>query len=162
MDLIFSSVLTVCQQHLNDKLILSRKLQSLYHIHLTPFRISYLEVFCRKDNPRNFEKIRKTPVPESLFNKAASRRPAPFLKRRLQNRFFSCEFCEISKNIFPYRTPPVAAFVHQEIIITHSKEASAMKQIFCFLSLRRNSKNFRKYKQWIWLFSHMGFLIHFG
>ena len=25
---------------------------------------------------------------------------------------FSCEFCEISKNTFPYRTPPVAALVH--------------------------------------------------
>ena len=106
MHLIFSSVLTVCQQHVNDKFTLSRKLQSLYHIHLTPFRISYLEVFCRKSFPRNFEKNRKTPVPESL------------LKKRLRNRFFSCDFCENSKNTFPYRTPPVAALVHQEIIIT--------------------------------------------
>ena len=28
---------------------------------------------------------------------------------------FSCEFCEISKNTFSYRTPPVAASVNRHI-----------------------------------------------
>ena len=35
-------------------------------------------------------------MPESLFNKVAG-------------LVFSCEFCEISKNTFCYRKPPVAA-----------------------------------------------------
>ena len=39
---------------------------------------------------------RKTPVPESLS----------LLKKR---QVFSCEFCEISRNTFSYKIPPVAA-----------------------------------------------------
>ena len=30
------------------------------------------------------------------------------LKKRLRHRFLYCEYCEISKNTFSYRTPPVA------------------------------------------------------
>ena len=48
--------------------------------------------------PYKFRKIhRKTPVPESLFKETLA-------------QVFSCEFCEIYKNIFFYRTPLVAAF----------------------------------------------------
>ena len=32
-----------------------------------------------------------------------------FIKKESLAQVFSCEFCEISKNIFFYRTPPVAA-----------------------------------------------------
>ena len=32
-----------------------------------------------------------------------------FIKKETLTQVFSCEFCEISKNIFSYRTPPVAA-----------------------------------------------------
>ena len=32
-----------------------------------------------------------------------------FIKEEALTQVFSCEFCEISKNTFPYRTPPVAA-----------------------------------------------------
>ena len=32
-----------------------------------------------------------------------------FIKKETLAQVFSCEFCEISKNIFFYRTPPVAA-----------------------------------------------------
>ena len=39
----------------------------------------------------------KTPVPESLFSLEALA------------QVFSCEFSEIAKNIFSFRTPPVAA-----------------------------------------------------
>ena len=37
-------------------------------------------------------------MPESLFNKVAGLRP----------QVFTCEFCEIFKNTFFYRTPPIA------------------------------------------------------
>ena len=33
------------------------------------------------------------------------------VKRRLGHNVFSCELCEISKNTYSYRTPPVAASV---------------------------------------------------
>ena len=39
----------------------------------------------------------------SFFNKVAGLRPATLLKK------FSCEFCEIFKNTFSYRTALVAA-----------------------------------------------------
>ena len=32
-----------------------------------------------------------------------------FIKKEALAQVFSCEFCEISKNTFSYRTPPVAA-----------------------------------------------------
>ena len=32
-----------------------------------------------------------------------------FIKKETLTQVFSCEFCEISKNTFSYRTPPVAA-----------------------------------------------------
>ena len=34
-----------------------------------------------------------------------------FIKKETLKQVFSCEFCEISKNTFSYRTPPVAASV---------------------------------------------------
>ena len=36
--------------------------------------------------------------------------PATLLKKETRAQVFSCEFCEISKNAFYYRTPPVAAY----------------------------------------------------
>ena len=35
-----------------------------------------------------------------------------FIKKETLAQVFSCEFCEISKNTFFYRTPPVAASVY--------------------------------------------------
>ena len=32
-----------------------------------------------------------------------------FIKKETQAQAFSCEFCEICKNVGSYRTPPVAA-----------------------------------------------------
>ena len=65
-------------------------------------------------------------MPESLFNKVAGLRPTTLLKKRLWHscclrpttllkkrlaQVLSCEFCEIFKNTFSYRTPLVAAFL---------------------------------------------------
>ena len=38
-----------------------------------------------------------------------------FIKKETLAQVFSCEFCEISKNTFSYRTPPVAASVFLQI-----------------------------------------------
>ena len=70
---------------------------------MTCIRSSRPEVFCKKDVLRNFEKIhKKTPVPESLT----------------PTQRFSCEFCEISKNTFSHRTPPVAACLYCQREVT--------------------------------------------
>ena len=54
-------------------------------------------------------------IPKIINNlcKNKSSRPEVFckLKKRHWHRCFFCEFCEISKNTFFYRTPPVAAYV---------------------------------------------------
>ena len=34
-----------------------------------------------------------------------------FIKKETLAQVFSCEICEISKNTFSYRTPPVAAYM---------------------------------------------------
>ena len=44
-----------------------------------------------------------------FFDKVASLRPATLLKKETLAQVFSCEFCQISKNTFSYRTPPMAA-----------------------------------------------------
>ena len=46
----------------------------------------------------NFTKLTGKHLCESLF-----------FKKETQAQMLSCEFCEISKNTFLYRTPPVAA-----------------------------------------------------
>ena len=56
---------------------------------------------------------------QSLFlNNVAGLRPETLLKKRLWQRCFSCEFCEISKNIFFYRTPPQGCFFFLSHVIS--------------------------------------------
>ena len=45
-----------------------------------------------------------------FVRKGVLRNFAKFKKETL-TQVFSCEFCEVSKNAFSYRTPPVAASV---------------------------------------------------
>ena len=67
-------------------------------------------MFCKKGVFRNFAKFTGKHLCQSLFlSKVAGLRSATLLKKETQARVFSCEFYEISKNTFSYRTPPVAA-----------------------------------------------------
>ena len=76
-------------------------------------RSSRPEVFCKKFVLKNFTKIhRKTPVPESFFNKIAGLKPATLLKKRLWHRCFPVNFVKyLITPITYYRTPPVTASV---------------------------------------------------
>ena len=47
-----------------------------------------------------------------FFDKIAGQ-ACNFIKKEILAQVFSCEFCEISKKTFSYRTPPVAVFVHK-------------------------------------------------
>ena len=70
------------------------------------FRGSRLEALCRKGVLRNFAKFTGNNLCQSLFfNKVAD------LKKETLAQVFSCEFCEIFKDTFFWRTPPVAASV---------------------------------------------------
>ena len=52
---------------------------------------------------KNIQTTRKS-MDWFLYDKACN-----FIKKETLAHVFSCEFCEISKNIFSYRTPLVAA-----------------------------------------------------
>ena len=65
------------------------------------YRSSCSEVFCKKRVLKNFTKFTGKHLCQSLFfNKVAG-----------LSQVFSCEFCEIFKNAYFYRTPLVAASV---------------------------------------------------
>ena len=70
-------------------------------------------MFCKKGVLRNFTKFTGKHLCQCL-------RSATLLKKRLRHRCFpvglSCEFCEISKNTFFYRTALLAAFEEQKKI----------------------------------------------
>ena len=69
------------------------------------------EVFCKKDVLRNFAELTGKHLCESLFfNKVAGLHN--FIKKEILVQVFCCEFCQISKNIFSYWTPPAAASVY--------------------------------------------------
>ena len=75
-------------------------LDILSYFKTTTFRNSSPEVFRKKGVLRNFEKFTGKHLCPSLF-----------FKKDALAQVFSCEFCEISKNTFSYRTPPVVAFL---------------------------------------------------
>ena len=87
-------------------------------------RSSRPEVFFRKGVLKNFTKFTGKHLYQSFFvNKVADLRPA---------HMFSCEFCEISKNTFFHRTPPVAASSNME---TQQKRASFLWSNYQWLLL---------------------------
>ena len=60
------------------------------------------DVFCEKGVLRNFAKFKGNHLAGGACN---------FIKKETLAQVFSCEYCEISKNTFFYRTPLVAASV---------------------------------------------------
>ena len=75
--------------------------------HSLGYRSSRLEVFCKKGVLRNFAKFSGKHLRQSFFLQPEAYN---FIKKETLAHVFSCEFCDISKNIFFYRTPPVAAY----------------------------------------------------
>ena len=65
-----------------------------------------------------------------FFNKVAGLRPVALFKKS-QAQVFSCEFCGISKNIFFYRTPLVAASEHSLRMFLINKKIAYRKKISC-------------------------------
>ena len=82
----------------------SRRVKSTY-------RGSRPEGFCKKGVLRYFAKLTGKHLCQSLFLIKLQASTCNFIKKEALAQVFSCEFCEISKNTFSYRTPPVAASV---------------------------------------------------
>ena len=76
------------------------------------FRSSLPEVVCKEGVPRNFVKLTGKHLCQSLvFWYCCRPQIWNFIEKETLAHVFSCEFCENSKNILSYRTPPVAASV---------------------------------------------------
>ena len=74
------------------------------------FRSSHRRCSVTKGVLRNFAKFTGKHLYQSFFfNTVAG--ACSFIKKETLAQVFSCESCEISKNAFCYRTPPVAASV---------------------------------------------------
>ena len=74
-------------------------------------RSRLLEVFCTKGGLKNFTKLTGKHLSQSLFfNKVTGIQAdaCNFFKKETLAQVFPCEFCEIFKNNFFYRTPQVA------------------------------------------------------
>ena len=67
------------------------------------------EVCCEKGVLRNFAKFTGKYLCQSLFFNNVAGVACNFIKKETLAQMFSCEFCEISKNNFFYRTLLVAA-----------------------------------------------------
>ena len=55
-----------------------------------------------------FRKTRRKTQSCTFIKKETLAQVCNFIKKETLAQVFSCEFCEISKNTFPYGTPPVA------------------------------------------------------
>ena len=67
-------------------------------------------VFFKKGALRNFVKFTGKHLRQSRYARVSFATSAcNFNKKETLAKVFSCEFCEISKNTFSYRTPLVAA-----------------------------------------------------
>ena len=61
----------------------------------------------RKGVLRNSQNSQENTCASLFFNKVPN--ACNLILKKSLAQMFSCEFCEISKNTFSYRTPPVAA-----------------------------------------------------
>ena len=74
------------------------------------FTSSCPEVSCKKGVLKNFTKFTGKHLCQSFFiDVFAGPRHVTLLKKRLWNRCFLMEFCDIFKSALFYRTPPMAA-----------------------------------------------------
>ena len=75
-------------------------------------------MFCEKGVLRNFAKFTGKHLCQSLFFSIKLQASVcNFIIKEALAQVFSCEFCEISQNIFSHRTAPVAASVFRILLI---------------------------------------------
>ena len=124
----------------------------LFNAHSTIFlfvRSSHQEVFCKKGVLRNFEKLTRKHLCGSLFfDKVAG---LNLIKKKTLAQVFSCQFCEISKNTFSYRRPPVAAadFFKCLFVTSHTLPPPLLysEVLFLFLILYLGAPFYKKKKE---------------
>ena len=68
-------------------------------------------------------------MPESLFKIKLQAETCNFISKGNLAQMFICEFCEISRNLCSYRTPPVAALCYLLCAMSLKKELFSLKAI---------------------------------
>ena len=74
-------------------------------------------MFREKGVLRNFSKFTQNHLCQSLFFNKVAGSACNFMKKETLAQVFSCEFSEISKNTFFYRTTLVAASVNNVVLL---------------------------------------------
>ena len=102
------------------------------------------DVFCKVGVLRNFSKFTGKHLCQGFFfNKVAGLRPKAcnFIKRETLAQVLFCELWEICKNIFFYRTPPVAVSVRTR----YFNFTKQIKDFFFFCNVSSNYSNEKKF-----------------
>ena len=86
-------------QKVSEAVFEDNMVKTFFKLQISTFRNSHLEVFCKKSVLKFSQNSQENTCVRASF------------LIKLQVQVFSCEFCEIFKNTFLYRTPPVAAAV---------------------------------------------------
>ena len=82
-------------------------------------------VFCKKGVLRNFANVTGKHLCQSLFFNKEDLLINPFINKETLTQMFSCEFCEISKCTFFYRTPLVATLSAVQLLVVFFSMTSA-------------------------------------
>ena len=101
----------------------------------TQIRSCRLEVFCKNSVPINFAKFTGEHLCQGLFLIKLQASACNFIKKEILVQMFPCEFWEISKNIFSYRTSPVAASVQIAIFNADGKTSIDTTSAFVIIMI---------------------------
>ena len=93
----------------------------------TEYQYRSPEVFCKNGVLGNFEKFIGKHLCQISFLIKLRVKTCSFIKKETLALAFSCEFWEISKSTFFYRTPSVTASVNKKIVF--SKDQRAKKSL---------------------------------
>ena len=94
------SIVNFEQVHVgSEESIITYFITSLSLLNKSSLQKRPLEVFWKKGVPRNFAKFIGKHLSQSLFLNNVAGLSCNFIKKETLAKVFSCEFCEISKNI---------------------------------------------------------------
>ena len=101
-------------------------------------------MFWEKGVLRNFAKFIGKHLYQSLFSNKVAGAACNFIKKETLAQVFSCEFCEISKNTFFYRTPLVTASDWMGKNREHCREMGSLSCSKIFINFKFNVRSERK------------------
>ena len=111
---------------------------------ITLLRSRRPDVFCEKGVLKNSAKFTGKHLFQSLFFNKVAGGACNFIKKESLAQVFLCEFCEISKNTFFYRTALVAAFGSYVIFVMFIQYFQVLEFFYPLFIFQRQLLNFLK------------------